>query len=229
MPQQCKTHGHKAGAPDLPSKLPCCSLPQFPSGIGSEEWGSRHAFAAQTRTVHLHLAPDAMPGGSHSPLLPGKEFAGFSSPMKLKQIRTSKDLVSFTMLQKSAFVFQHPLANSFRVPGLLLGHVVNPAMSNDGKCSGFSPLKSVSAGQTPLSNPLLQSGVSCQLCLQPPLPLPLCGPQPLASGLPSLLAPLVQPIEFSPHMPQVFRSSIHELLSSCGCSCSGSREKVRKG
>lgn len=53
---------------------PCLSFP------GSEEGGSQHAFAARTRPVHLHLAPDAVRGDHKARSSPGKEFVGFSSP-----------------------------------------------------------------------------------------------------------------------------------------------------
>lgn len=79
MPQRYKIHVHRAGAPHLPRKLPHCSLPQFPSGIGTEKWGSQPAFAAQTHTVPLHLALDAMlgeSGESHSLLLSRQGICG---------------------------------------------------------------------------------------------------------------------------------------------------------
>lgn len=64
----------------------------------------------------------------------------------------------------------------------------------------------------PPLQPSLQRGVSCWLCLQPCIQLPLYGPQPLGSGLPPSSAPLTQPIECGPSVPQVFGPHIHEQL-----------------
>lgn len=227
---ECKTRVHRAGAPDLPSELPCCSLPQFPS-----ERALRSGEPARFCSTSTHRAfascSGCCAGGSHSPLLPRQGICRISFPREAQANQDpSKDLVSFTMLQKSALAFQHPPANPFRVPGLSLSHVVNPAMSNDGKCGNRlqPPEICLCRPNSPLQPPAAEWGFLPALP-SASHPLPLRGPQPLGSGLPSSLAPLVQPIECSPHMPQVFRSSIHELLSSWGCSCFGSREKVGKG
>lgn len=133
------------------------------------------------------------------------------------------------MMQKSAFAFQHPPANSFRVPGLLPGHIVNPAMSNDGKCSRLQPPLNLSLpAKLPSPAPCCRVGFPASSAFSLTSHSPSVAPQPLGSGLASSLAPLVQPTECRPHMSQVFRSGIHELWSSWGCSCFGSREKVRK-
>lgn len=215
-----------------PPPASCLTAPHL-SFPGPEEQGAQHAFAAQTRCTFASCS-HCCAGGIPQPALSSRRgICGicFPSEAQAKQscCRTPRRIWFPSPHCKNLLLLSNTL---LKIHSGLWGFCsvtlrIQPWLTME-NTPGFGPPKSAFAGQTPPSSAPLQRGVSCRLCLQPHILLPLRGPQTLGSGLPPSPAPLTRPIERSPGVPQVFGPRVHKSQSSWGCSCFGSREKVSR-
>ena len=188
-------------------------------------------------SVCLHLAPAAVSGegGSHS-LLPSSRrgICGICFPSKAQakqsRCRTPQRIWFPSPRCKSLLLLSNTLLQirsglqGFRSVTLR----IRPQLTTE-NAPGFSPPKSVFAGQTPLPAPCHRGGFPAGSAFSLASRSPSVAPSPLAHGCLAPPSSLARPTECGRSVPQIFGPHIRDLRSSWSCSCFGSWEKAGEG